>query len=379
MTDDRHYDLSITIVPGITAPRKLQLIANIDCPRRRNCPPPGVTHNASAPKICRGQPGAKTDSLCPVQRLSRGPSIGFLEWRRKKDAGIDWSGKLGVRVSSENVRGKSSFANDVVALPSFALRMASLNKFSRNTATLDERILRGFSRRWLTRNGLVSFAKRALNSSDRQITCRSFTFPSAAAGAACGAPSGYSNTTPRRRRRPTSAAATAAAPPPFLSPPELPRSPCYECSHVSLLQNAPRDRGAETCYRTQKRRSEEKCTETVVQLFDRSQNMKNGVKFSKVVIFINNVVCETDGRGIFLENSLEGILDACIMTWFVEEDTFAGGLQIPGQVCRRSNRSVGLPYSCRSRVDGEGAIKRVGNATKQRFFLNNRDVLLATG
>lgn len=62
MTDDRHYDLSITIVPGITAPRKLQLIANIDCPRRRNCPPPGVTHNVSAPKICRGQPGAKTDS-----------------------------------------------------------------------------------------------------------------------------------------------------------------------------------------------------------------------------------------------------------------------------------------------------------------------------
>lgn len=67
MTDDRHYDLSITIVPGMTAPRKLQLIANIDCPRRRNCPPPGVTHNASAPKICRGQPGAKTDSLYPVQ------------------------------------------------------------------------------------------------------------------------------------------------------------------------------------------------------------------------------------------------------------------------------------------------------------------------
>jgi len=63
MTDDRHYDLSITIVPSITAPRKLQLIANIDCPRRRNCPPPGVTHNVSAPKICRGQPGAKTDSL----------------------------------------------------------------------------------------------------------------------------------------------------------------------------------------------------------------------------------------------------------------------------------------------------------------------------
>lgn len=62
MTDDRHYDLSITIVPGTTAPRKLQLIANIDCPRRRNCPPPGVTHNVSAPKICRGQPGAKTDS-----------------------------------------------------------------------------------------------------------------------------------------------------------------------------------------------------------------------------------------------------------------------------------------------------------------------------
>lgn len=43
MTDDRHYDLSITIVPGITAspPRKLQLMANIDCSRRRNCPPPG--------------------------------------------------------------------------------------------------------------------------------------------------------------------------------------------------------------------------------------------------------------------------------------------------------------------------------------------------
>jgi len=62
MTDDRHYDLSITIVPGITALCKLQLIANIDCPRRRNCLPPGVTHNVSAPKICRGQPGAKTDS-----------------------------------------------------------------------------------------------------------------------------------------------------------------------------------------------------------------------------------------------------------------------------------------------------------------------------
>lgn len=73
MTDDRHYDLSITIVPGITAPCKLQLIANIDCPRRRNCPPPGVTHNASAPKICRGQPGAKTDSLRPATVVSRPP------------------------------------------------------------------------------------------------------------------------------------------------------------------------------------------------------------------------------------------------------------------------------------------------------------------
>lgn len=73
----------------------------------------------------------------------------------------------------------------------------------------------------------------------------------------------------------------------FIKIVELPRSPCYECSHVSLLQNAPRDRGVETCYRTQKRRSEEKCTETVVQLFDRSQNMKNGVEFSKVVIFIS--------------------------------------------------------------------------------------------
>lgn len=71
MTDDRHYDLSITIVPGITAPRKLQLIANIDCPRRRNCLPPGVTHNASAPKICRGQPGAKTDSPATLSRLIR--------------------------------------------------------------------------------------------------------------------------------------------------------------------------------------------------------------------------------------------------------------------------------------------------------------------
>lgn len=38
------------------------------------------------------------------------------------------------------------------------------------------------------------------------------------------------------------------------------------------------------------------------------------------------VVCETDGRGIFLENSLEGILDACVTTWSLEEDTFAGGL-----------------------------------------------------
>lgn len=48
MTDDRHYDLSITIVPGIAAippplcpARKLQLMANIDCSRRRDCPPPG--------------------------------------------------------------------------------------------------------------------------------------------------------------------------------------------------------------------------------------------------------------------------------------------------------------------------------------------------
>lgn len=54
MTDDRHYDLSITIVPGIAAippplcpARKLQLMANIDCSRRRDCPPPGwpITHS----------------------------------------------------------------------------------------------------------------------------------------------------------------------------------------------------------------------------------------------------------------------------------------------------------------------------------------------
>lgn len=55
-------------------------------------------------------------------------------------------------------------------------------------------------------------------------TCRSFTFPSAAAGAACGAPSTIPtqpqrDALSRRRRRPTSAAATAAAPLPFPSPP----------------------------------------------------------------------------------------------------------------------------------------------------------------
>lgn len=40
----------------------------------------------------------------------------------------------------------------------------------------------------------------------------------------------------------------------FIKIVELPRSPCYERSHVSLLQNAPRDGGAETCYRAQRRR-----------------------------------------------------------------------------------------------------------------------------
>lgn len=73
MTDDRHYDLSITIVPGITGPRKLQLIANIDCPRRRNCLPAGVDrspHNASAPKICRGQP-RRENGLRPVRQHTR--------------------------------------------------------------------------------------------------------------------------------------------------------------------------------------------------------------------------------------------------------------------------------------------------------------------
>lgn len=49
---------------------------------------------------------------------------------------------------------------------------------------------------------------------------------------------------------------------------ELPRSPCYERSHVSLLQNAPRDEDAAMCYRAQRRKTQEKCRDTVVQLFD---------------------------------------------------------------------------------------------------------------
>lgn len=40
----------------------------------------------------------------------------------------------------------------------------------------------------------------------------------------------------------------------------------------------------------------------------------------------DNIVVVWRGRDIFLENSPEGILDACVMTWSVEEDTFAGGL-----------------------------------------------------
>lgn len=51
------------------------------------------------------------------------------------------------------------------------------------------------------------------------------------------------------------------------------------------------------------------------------QSSSFGVPANVVVI-----VYETDGRGIFLENSFEGILDACVTTWSMEEDTFAGGL-----------------------------------------------------
>lgn len=45
---------------------------------------------------------------------------------------------------------------------------------------------------------------------------------------------------------------------------ELSRSPCYGRSHVPLLQNVPRDGGAVTRYRAQRRKTEEKCTDTVV-------------------------------------------------------------------------------------------------------------------
>lgn len=80
MTDDRHYDLSITIVPGIAAippslplslpARKLQLMANIDCSRRRDCPPPGlcVTHNAFAPKICCRRQSGEFGETSPPPR-----------------------------------------------------------------------------------------------------------------------------------------------------------------------------------------------------------------------------------------------------------------------------------------------------------------------
>jgi len=65
MTDDRHYDLSITIVPGVTAPRKLQLIANIDCPRRRDCPPPAG-----------GSPRQKPAADSRARKRTRRPAMG---------------------------------------------------------------------------------------------------------------------------------------------------------------------------------------------------------------------------------------------------------------------------------------------------------------
>lgn len=69
----------------------------------------------------------------------------------------------------------------------------------------------------------------------------------------------------------------------FIKIVELPRSPCYECSHVSLLQNAPRDRGAETCYRTQKRRSKGKVYRDGCKYSTDHKIWK--MEFSNVVIF----------------------------------------------------------------------------------------------
>lgn len=43
-------------------------------------------------------------------------------------------------------------------------------------------------------------------------------------------------------------------------------------------------RGAEVCYRAQRRRIGEKCTDTVVQSFDRPQNMKNELKFTTLAM-----------------------------------------------------------------------------------------------
>lgn len=63
---------------------------------------------------------------------------------------------------------------------------------------------------------------------------------------------------------------------------ELFRSSCYERSHVlPLLQNAPRDGGAVTCYRAQRRRTREKYTDTVV--LRRPQNMRNELRLTTLI------------------------------------------------------------------------------------------------
>lgn len=53
-------------------------------------------------------------------------------------------------------------------------------------------------------------------------------------------------------------------------------------SHFFAAKSPEGWRGAEVCYRAQRRRIGEKCTGTVVQPLDRPQNMKNGLKFSDV-------------------------------------------------------------------------------------------------
>lgn len=89
MTDDRHYDLSITIVPGIAAipsspPHPppltrancnwwLTSIVHVDVTARHRA----VTHNAFAPKICRRQSGefGETSPPCAGPRYNCTSSI----------------------------------------------------------------------------------------------------------------------------------------------------------------------------------------------------------------------------------------------------------------------------------------------------------------